>query len=587
MDQDCSGRKLYLLLSSLILVCALTLSISLAQWAASKPWESWRLAVQLLPLLAAFLLTVVIAWWLLRQQNEPRESPRDRLKLLLELAPDAGLVCRQDRVIVLCNELAGRLFGYRPRELLGRSLQSLIPNWVDNKTAPSSDTLRQMSPSSSAWRISLGAEQLIGLKKDGSEIPIEISLAPLESSGERLTVCFIRDIAERKQLEERVQQAQKLEAVGRLAGGVAHDFNNLLTAILGYTELLLQSLPAQDPAREGLEEIRRAGERAASLTQQLLAFSRKQLLQPTSVDLNVLIQETQKMLRRLIPEDIAIQLDLDPQTHPVRADPAQTQQVLVNLVLNARDAMPRGGTITIRTGNDTLTRSRINGMTDVQTGQYAVLTVSDTGCGMDEETLAHIFEPFFTTKSQGKGTGLGLATVYGIVKQSNGHIEVESQVGQGTTFRVYLPRAEAEVPTVTVPAEMTRTPEGTETVLLAEDEDAVRTLLRRSLEQHGYMVLAAADGKEALRLCREHPGPIHLLLTDVVMPQLNGPDLARQVQAQHPGVRVIFLSGYADSAVLQRGLDHSEGVFVAKPFRPDTIVRLVREMLDRPQNAPA
>jgi PAS domain S-box-containing protein len=582
-----SARTLFLVVSLTVLVCALALAVGLANWVPGRAGEPWQQSVRFVMLLLACLAVIAAGWWLLSAERLPRDALRDRLRMLLEVAPDAALVCRQDRKILMANEAAARLFGFKLKELPGRSLEELIPNLFAGSPGDPGGRDKLLASPSSSWRISLGADNLIGRRKDGSETPIEVSFAPVDGDGRRYMVCFIRDISERKNLEDRVQQSQKLEAIGRLAGGVAHDFNNLLTAILGYTELLLHGLPPGDPSREGLEEIKRAAERAASLTQQLLAFGRKQILQPTVVDLNALVHETQKMLRRLIPEDIEIRLELDPDTQPVRADPTQTQQVLVNLVLNARDAMPRGGVITISTGNDHLSRSEVRRLSDVRPGHYAVLTVSDTGCGMDAATLARVFEPFFTTKVQGKGTGLGLATAYGIVKQSGGHIEVESEPGQGTTFRVYLPVAEEGVPTVAVPQELTRTPVGTETVLLAEDEAAVRSLLRRTLEQKGYVVLEAANGKEALQLCREHDGPIHVLLTDVVMPHLNGPDLAKQVQLLHPDVRVIFLSGYADSAVLQRGLDQSQAVFVPKPFRPDTIVRMVREVLDRPHTQTA
>ncbi len=582
-----SDRTLFLVVSLAVLVCALALAAGLAYCVPGRVGEPWQQSLRFLMLLLACLAVVGAGWWLLSTERLPRDTLRDRLRVLLEVAPDAALVCRQDRKILMANEAAARLFGFKLKELPGRSLEELIPNLFAGSSGDLGGRKRLLASPSSSWRISLGADNLIGRRKDGSETPIEVSFAPVDRDSRRYMVCFIRDISERKNLEDRVQQSQKLEAIGRLAGGVAHDFNNLLTAILGYAELLLHGLPPGDPTREGLEEIKRAAERAASLTQQLLAFGRKQLLQPAVVDLNALVHETQKMLRRLIPEDIEIRLELDPDTRPVRADPTQTQQVLVNLVLNARDAMPRGGVIIISTGNDHLSRSEVRRWSDVRPGHYAVLTVSDTGCGMDPATLARVFEPFFTTKVQGKGTGLGLATAYGIVKQSGGHIEVESEPGQGTTFRVYLPVAEEDVPTVAVPQELTRTPVGTETVLLAEDEAAVRSLLRRTLEQKGYVVLEAANGKEALQLCREHHGPIHVLLTDVVMPHLNGPDLAKQVQLLHPDVRVIFLSGYADSAVLQRGLDQSQAVFVPKPFRPETIVRMVREVLDRPHSQTA
>jgi len=579
MSAQSRARVLFLLAGLIVIVSGLALTLSLQMLGSPQTGNAPPPIMSWLPLIVASLVILGIGWWLLGSCHQPEEDSAQRLRALLEAAPDACIVCRQDRTILMANDQAARLFGYESSLLRNQSIEKLVPNWLRGTDASGPNPSPTSTPSGS-WRLGLDGN-LVGRRRDGSEIPIEISVSPLEHAGQRYVVSFIRNISERKKLEDRVRHSQKLEAVGRLAGGVAHDFNNILTAIIGYSDLLMGSVPQGDPVRDGLLEIKKAGDRAAALTQQLLAFSRKQMLQPTVIDLNALIQETQKMLRRLIPEDIEMQLQLDPQTRPVRADAAQTQQVLLNLVLNARDAMPQGGKLTIQTANTDLSSSYARKHTEVRAGPYAVLSVSDTGCGMDEATQARVFEPFFTTKVQGKGTGLGLATVYGIVKQSGGHIEISSAPGQGSVFRVYLPIAEEAVPTVSLTSGLTRTPPGTETILVAEDEDALRGLVRRVLEEHGYAVLAGKDGEEALRLCRQHPGAVHLLLSDVIMPNMNGPRLAQEVKSLHPDVRVIFMSGYTDSTLVSRGVSQGEAYFLQKPFRTDTLIQLVREVLDR------
>ncbi|PYP59659.1 MAG: hypothetical protein DMD40_02700 [Gemmatimonadetes bacterium] len=388
-----------------------------------------------------------------------------------------------------------------------------------------------------------------------------------------------RDVTEQRHLEEQFRQSQKMEAVGQLAGGIAHDFNNLLTAILGNTQLLLRELPPGDSKRGDVEEIRKASERAASLTRQLLAYSRRQMLQPEVLDLNVVVAEMDKMLQRLIGEHIALVAVLAPDLGRVRADPNQIEQVIVNLAVNARDAMPDGGKLTVETANVDLDEAFAQAHLGSVPGSYALLAVTDTGAGMDATVRAHLFEPFFTTKEVGKGTGLGLATVYGIVKQSGGYISVYSEPGRGSSFKIYLPR-------IATPADAPAGPQksgparGSETVLVVEDEPAVLTLSRRALEAQGYVVLAASDPAAALRVVERHGGMIHLLLTDVVMPGLSGRELADRLTAQRPGIRVLYMSGYPGDAVVQHGTLPSGSAFLQKPFSPDGLARKVRDVLD-------
>ena len=389
-----------------------------------------------------------------------------------------------------------------------------------------------------------------------------------------------RDVTERLGLEQQLRQAQKMEAVGRLAGGIAHDFNNILTAITGHAELLLEDLGHHDPRRADVDEIRRSAERAAGLTRQLLAFSRQQVLQPKVVDLNALVLDMDKLLRRLIGEDVELATVLDPTLGRVTADPGQLEQVIVNLAVNARDAMPQGGKLTLETRNIDLDSSYTLEHSLVKPGPYVQLTVSDSGIGMDEETQAHAFEPFFTTKPRGQGTGLGLAMVYGTVKQSGGFIWVYSEPGRGATFKIYLPRVDAPVESAAPPAPVERPPRGSETVLLAEDEPAVRAIARQALERQGYTVLAAPSGADALALAAQHGATIHLLLTDVVMPGMSGRDLADRLTAQRPGIRVLYISGYTDNAIVRHGMLEPGLAYLQKPFRPDALVRKVREVLD-------
>jgi two-component system cell cycle sensor histidine kinase/response regulator CckA len=428
---------------------------------------------------------------------------------------------------------------------------------------------------------SVTAYELEILAKDGHRITVEANTKLVYHDGVPVGVQGIaRDVTERKQLEDQLRQSQKMEAIGQLAGGVAHDFNNLLTAINGYSGLALQRIDQDHPLRSYLEEIKKAGDRAANLTRQLLAFGRKQILQPLPINLNDIVTDMNKMLRRLIGEDIVLTAKLDPALTRVKADPGQIEQVLVNLVVNARDAMPQGGNLTIETATVELDQEYANTRVGVLPGDYVMLAVSDTGIGMDEATEARIFDPFFTTKEKGKGTGLGLSTVYGIVKQSGGNILVYSEPGHGTTFKVYLPQIIAE-PQKTVAAVVdVALPSGSETILLVEDEDVVRGLASKILEQAGYKVLAASRGAEAIRLCREQTEPIHLLLTDVVMPETSGKEVADQVTELLPSLRVLFMSGYTDEAIVHHGVLDSNVEFIQKPFTPAGLVMKVREVLD-------
>jgi PAS domain S-box-containing protein len=395
---------------------------------------------------------------------------------------------------------------------------------------------------------------------------LDRGLVVVEPGGKTRAVGGMVDITERKRLEEQLLHAQKMDAFGQLAGGIAHDFNNLLTAIAGYTELLLGQLDPADPATRDAEEIAKVADRATSLTRQLLAFSRKQVLRPRAVDLNTTIEGLSEMLRQVIGEHIELVTDLRPDTGKITIDPAQLEQVILNLCVNARDAMPAGGRLTIETRK-------------IEPFSWVLLTIGDTGVGMSPETRSHIYEPFFTTKEAGKGTGLGLATVYGIVGQSGGDIDVESQPGHGTTFRIWFPLADEEAEAI-APEKGQADDSGSETVLLVEDEEVVRTLASRALAERGYMVLEAASGDEALAIAKAHAGAIDIVVTDVVMPGLNGRELYRRLRSLHPEAFALFMSGYADDAIL-RDLMHEAGTaFMPKPFTPGLLASKVRHVLD-------
>jgi PAS domain S-box-containing protein len=390
------------------------------------------------------------------------------------------------------------------------------------------------------------------------------------------------DITARHRLEEQLRQAQKMEAIGRLAGGVAHDFNNLLAAITGHGELMMRGLEARHPLHRHAEEILKASTRGALLTRQLLAFSRKELLAPAELDLNLVVAEMEELLRRLIGEHIQLETRLPVHPIGVRADRSQLEQVIMNLAVNARDAMPRGGQLTIDVGTLNRESDPDAAGSAARSGAFATLTVSDTGCGMDTQTLAHAFEPFFTTKGIGKGTGLGLSTVYGIVEHSGGTIDVSSEVNRGTTIRVALPRVAAPERATPANATPALAPSGRETVLLVEDEAAVRTMARDALEANGYVVLEARHGVEALELVDRHTGTIHILVTDVVMPHMGGGELAQRLMARDPFLRVVFMSGHPDDALVHQGVSREGSAFLPKPFSLGSLAKKVRDLLDAP-----
>ncbi len=430
-------------------------------------------------------------------------------------------------------------------------------------------------------RVAVPSEDELGVLADSfNDMAHEIERSHRELEGRMAAT--VRDLTRQRKLEDQLVQAQKMEAVGQLAGGVAHDFNNLLTVIMSYSSMLLADMGANDTARGDIQEISDAAQRAAALTRQLLAFSRKQVLQIRAVNVNAVVTDVEKMLRRLIGEDILLTTHLDPELALINADPGQLEQVLINLAVNARDAMPGGGDLTITTDNAELSDEHGERYLGAAPGNYVMLAVTDTGSGMSKEVQQRLFEPFYTTKGPGKGTGLGLATVHGIVKQSGGDVYVYSELGHGTTFKVYFPRLTKLEPATTIPEHRALTPIGSETVLLAEDDEAIRTLGARVLGALGYNVLVARTGGEALRIVAEHRGTIDLIATDVVMPEMNGSQLVERVLEARPGIRVLFMSGYTDDEVMRRGVIDGQTAFLQKPFTPDLLAHKVREVLDVP-----
>lgn len=480
---------------------------------------------------------------------------------------------QRDNPIVFANPAFERITGFTASEVLGKNCRFL----------QGKDTDRSMVVQVRA-ALAAGKScdvELLNYRKDGTPFWNHLAISPVHDQTGRLThfIGVQSDVSERKKLEMQFQQAQKMEALGQLAAGVAHDFNNLLTIISGYSEILLTMLPSNDPKRSSLKEISEAGERAAGLTRQLLAFSRQTVLEPQVLDLNAVVKDAEKMLRRMIGEDILLTTVLDPNIKRVKVDPGQMGQVLMNLAVNARDAMPQGGKLTIETKNVELDEAYINTHIEVQAGRYVLLTVSDTGTGMTPEIKARIFEPFFTTKGVGKGTGLGLSVVHGVVKQSNGNIGVYSEIGVGTTFKIYLPAVGEEEVSQPTASGLAKLEMGSETVLLVEDEDAVRQIALLALQSYGYKVLSAASGKEALRVVGKHKGGIDILVTDVVMPEMSGRQLAETLRPMFPHMKVLYLSGYTDDAVVRHGILQAEVAFLQKPYTPMVLLRKVRQVL--------
>jgi PAS domain S-box-containing protein len=541
-----------------------------------------------------------------KRAEDALRSSRTLYRNLTETARDIVITFARDSSITSLNLSFDRTTGWARGEWIGRSFTALVhPDDAPRVT----DLLSCIAGGETTPVVELRLRLA-----SGAYLAVELMATPQVQDGEVTGgLALVRDLTDRKKAEEslrateeQLRQAQKMEAVGRLAGGIAHDFNNLLTVILGCADLLLLG-GEDDPARPYAQEILKAGERAATLTKQLLAFSRKTVMQPRVLELNALVGNLEKMLRRLIGEDVNLATRLHPGPLHVKADPSQIEQVIMNLVVNARDAMPGGGALTIETaparrppeeagrgsgveGGAILSpRSLSSGLLDPpNVGRpYALITVTDAGVGMDEHVRSHLFEPFFTTKEQGKGTGLGLAMVYGIVQQSEGHIEVQSAPGRGTTFKIYLPLTDEECPAAGPRDRRSLQPRpGTETVLLVEDEDGVRSLAGNALRLNGYNVLEASDGARALALCQAFEGTIHLLVTDVVMPCLGGVDLARYVAQRHPGSKVLFMSGYPDRALIEDAFFGKTACYLQKPFSAQELAACVRDLLDGPGQEP-
>ena len=492
-------------------------------------------------------------------------------------------------LITLVDRHGNRLYDSPGYFRLGYSHEELQEIPIDEQIHPDDREKLAVARADTFEKGASGRVEYRFLRKDGEWRILESTGSPVRNHrGEIEKVVIVsRDITERKRAEERLlrqeeqlRQAQKMEAVGRLSGGIAHDFNNLLAVIIGYSESIEQSLGPNEPLRKSAEEIRKAGERAASLTHQLLAFSRQQVLQPRILDLNAVVNEMGTMLRRLIGVHIELTTSLDTQLGRVKANQSQIEQVIVNLVVNARDAMPEGGNLLIETSNLEVEGDLGSGYPILQAGPYVLLTVKDTGVGMDQNTQRHIFEPFFTTKGPGKGTGLGLATVYGVVKQSGGGVAVDSEPGKGATFRIYLPQARESDSACSSDEKTTKEPLGTGTILLVEDEPALLNLTAERLTVCGYNVLAARDGVQAVEQARSYSGPIHLLLTDVVMPRMGGLTLARTMSRIRPGIRVLFMTGHAEREEAPHDSSFSVSESIQKPFSHEQLILQVRQVLE-------
>jgi PAS domain S-box-containing protein len=538
-----------------------------------------------LPAITAFAHQMAAAWHraqLFEQAQQELSRRRQaeetsvRLTTVIEQAAEMVVITDREGTIQYVNPAFERVTGYSREEAIGQNPRIMKSGRQD---AAFYRDLWATIASGQVWH-----GRVVNRTKDGSPYTEDATISPVrDESGSIVSYVAVKhDVTDELELEERYRQAQKMEAIGRLAGGVAHDFNNLLTVIQGYTAFVLDELEAGDPVLADLEEISRAADRASALTAQLLAFSRRQTLRPSLLNLNDLIDGSAKMLRRLIGEDVELHAALDAKLGQVLADPARIEQVIMNLSVNARDAMPKGGKLTFETRNVTLDEAYAELHPGVRPGAYVRLAVSDTGTGMSEEVKAHLFEPFYTTKGEGEGTGLGLATVWGIVEQSGGHVEVYSELGVGSTFKVYLPRVDEGAKAVEQEGDDEALLRGTETVLLVEDEDPVRELAHRTLEDQGYTVLSAGHPDQALHFGTGHPGAIHILVTDVVMPGMGGKELAERFVRSRPETKVLFISGYPDDAITRHGVLEPGIAFLQKPFVPEALVRKVRSVLDEP-----
>jgi PAS domain S-box-containing protein len=521
----------------------------------------------------------------LRDQADRLKASYQRFATVTQSARDAIVSTDEYGLITFWNRSAETTFGYAEAEVMGRPITMLM---AESDRAGYDSSLPIPSDDDVIFGRTI---EVTGVRKDGGFFPSEFSLAAVRSAKGTAYTAVVRDVLERKQTQdalrqrdEQLRQAQKMEAIGRLAGGVAHDFNNLLMAIRGYAELLVHSLKNDDERRSDAEEILKASDRAAGLTRQLLAFGRRQVITQQAVALDQVVDNMQNMLNRLIGENITFETEVWPELTPVLADRTQVEQILMNLIVNARDAMPGGGKISMELRNVELDNIGIVAHPGLKPGDYVEMAISDTGTGMDAETAARIFEPFFTTKENGKGTGLGLATVYGIVQQNSGAIEVQSKIGQGTSFFIYLPVAtDFGKPAAPRRSMMAG---GSETVLLVEDDDRVRVLVSTMLRKHGYTVLLASQGDQALEIAARHHGRIHLLLTDVVMPGISGRVLSERLMITRPDTRVLYMSGYSDDAILRHGVKSAGTHFVQKPFSAESLAEKIRETLSAPLNVP-
>ncbi len=500
------------------------------------------------------------------------KESEERYRLLTQNSL-TGIYIHQDGRFVYVNERLAEILGWSPEEMIGKEFWRFVhPEDLEMvKTRGMARSLGEQAIPQYEFRV---------VCKDGTTKWLDVLATTIMFQGRPANMGNVADITDRKGLEEQLRQALKMEAIGRLAGGIAHDFNNLLTAMIGYSNMLLQVMPKGDSNRDKIMQISRAADRAAELTRQLLAFSRKQVLKVAVIDLNEVVADLEKMLRRLIREDIRLVTALRASPALVCADPGQVEQVMINLTVNARDAMPEGGTLIIETANVELDEGYTRTHTGVQQGMYVMLAFSDSGQGMDTETLSHIFEPFFTTKPKGKGTGLGLSTVYGIVKQHDGHIEAYSEPGRGATFKVFLPCVDALSERVSKPPASQPPRPGTETVLIVEDEEIVLNIACETLQMAGYRTLRASDPEQATELCRSYEGTIHLVLTDVVLPRMDGRTLFGDLAAIRPGMKVLYMSGYTANAIVHHGVLEDGLHFLQKPFTMDELARIVREVLD-------
>jgi PAS domain S-box-containing protein len=510
-----------------------------------------------------------------RKQAEDERQKLRRYRTLLESANDAIAVLTTEGVVLEMNQRWADIISLPREQLIGRRMRDFASGGRADQKLPA-DGSAQGPLMAFSGPVEIATP-------DGTNLLLEFSTTTVDVGGEHLVLTIGRDVTEQRQLEKQLRQAQKLEVIGQLAGGISHDFNNLLTAILGFSEVLLMDLAPEDPNRTEVLEIKKAGERAAGLTRQLSAFSRKQVLQPNVLDINKFVSGMEPMLRQLIPAHINLVVALQSDIGAIKIDPTQLEQIIVNLSVNAADAMPGGGRLTIETANVHLDEHYRRHHLPVESGDYVLLAVSDTGVGMDQSTCQRIFEPFFTTKDVGKGTGLGLATVYGIVKQSGGDIWVYSEAGHGSAFKIYLPRVEAlATAALKLGAAPQGAPRGSETILLVEDDEAVRRLARLSLQRSGYRVLDAENPKVALRVAEEFADPIDLLLSDVIMPESEGLPLFQCLVKVRPDLRVLYISGYADDAIVRHGIVAEGTPFLQKPFTPLALSAKVRGVLDAP-----